>query len=121
MEQSDSTEDEFYYVTMMGLGINLYGDLTYEGELIYKNDTIPFSQYNYAIGFDYIPRFYIRDYRHDWTIMFSTVVSDMISLNLHCECIVVKNMTVILNRFTPGEQIFMTYGEIENDTVNNKN
>jgi hypothetical protein len=118
MEQSPHTEDEFYYVRLLGLGINLDGDLTYEGELTYKDDILPFSQYNYEIGFDYIPRFYLRDYRHDWTIMFSTVVADMVSMNLHCECVVVRNMAVVLNRFTPGEQIFMPYTETENDSVN---
>ncbi len=118
MEQSPYTDDEFYYVRMLGLGVNLYGNLTYEGELTYKDDLLLFSRYSYAIEFDYIPRLYIRDYRDDWTIMFSTVIADMICMNLHSECIVVRNMSIVLNRFTPGEQIFIPPTKTENDTVN---
>jgi hypothetical protein len=109
MNQAPNDDNEFYYVKLLGLGVNLYGDLTYEGELIYQDSKLPLSQYNYAISIDYIPSSYIRDYRDEWTEMFSTITADIISMNLHCECIVVRNMQTVLTRFTPGEQIFIQH------------
>jgi hypothetical protein len=102
MEQSPYTEDELYYTTILGLGMGLHKEHTFEG---YEGIDFVFSNYQYYINFDYIPSSYLGDYRDEWQITMAVILSDMLSLNLHCECLIVRNMATIIVKFTPDEQI----------------
>lgn len=57
MEQSPYIDYEFYYIKLLGLGLNLHGDLTYEGNFVYKGNILPLSRYEYQLAIDYIPKF----------------------------------------------------------------
>lgn len=104
MEKSPHADWELYYATVLGLGIGLHGEHTFD-----DYPEIQFSRYKFYINFDYIPSNYLSDYRHEWQIMTAKILADMLSLNLHCECLVLKNLLTVIDRFTPGEQIDMPY------------
>jgi hypothetical protein len=104
MEKSLDVEGELYYTIILGLGIGLHQEHDFEDDM-----GIQFSNYQYYINFDYIRSSFLHDYSGEWNTSVATVIADMLSLNLHCECLFVRNLSEIINRFTPGEQIFMPY------------
>lgn len=95
---------ELYYATVLGLGIGLHGEHTFD-----DCPEIQFSRYNFYINFDYIPSNYLRDHRHEWQVTMAKILADMLSLNLHCECLVLKDLFIVIDIFKPSEQINMSY------------
>jgi hypothetical protein len=103
MEKSPYTEDELYYTTILGLGMGLHKEHLFDDDAELK-----FSNYQYYINFDYIPSSYLGDYRDELPTKIAIVLADMLSLNLQCECLILRNFSTVLGKFTPYEQSIMS-------------
>lgn len=104
MKQSSYTEDELYYTTILGLGMGLHKEHPFDDDPEFK-----LSSYQYYINFDYIPGSYMGNYRDELPAKIAIVLSDMLSLNLQCECLVLRNFSTVLGKFTPYEQFIMPH------------
>lgn len=101
MKKSPYTEDELYYTTVLGLGIGLHKEHSFEG---YEGTDLVFSNYQFYINIDYIAPSFLRSYKGEWEPTMAVLLSDMLCLNLQCECLIVRNMASVIGKFTPDEQ-----------------
>ena len=60
------------------------------------------SQYNFEIMVDYIGNAFNTSYIDDWRRMASLIIGNMLSNQLKCETIVVKNVQTLIERFMPN-------------------
>lgn len=106
LKQSTVTNDEHYYGWTMGLGLNLFENISLEGKMVYEDFTFSYSEYNHEILFD-IMNFFHRSDVDEWVTNFSTVLADELSARLYCECVVIRNSAAVLCRFAPKEEPFI--------------
>ena len=100
MGKSSYVEYELYYATVLGLGIGLHEENDFDDDY-----EIKFSEYAYYINFDYITKSFLGNYKGDWQTTMAVIISDMLCLNLQCECLIVRNMSTVIGKFTLTEQI----------------
>ena len=108
LKKADNQDWEIYSTVLLGLNIALHDNADYDDD-----ETIQFSKYDYQITFDYIRSAFTGYYADEWKRMASIIIADMLFKNLQCECIVLRNLNTFLAKFTPDEEIFMSYEENE--------
>ena len=99
LEKSDSKDWKIFTAVSLGLKISLFEANNYEND-----GELKLSQYNYEIDVDYIRNVFDLNYASEWRLMGALVVGSLVSKKLHCECIAVKNVQVLLERFLPDEK-----------------
>ncbi len=92
----DDVDWEIYSTSLIGLQISLLKAIDFEDDR-----ELNFSEFSYYIDIDYSRSAFKIDYASDWQLMTSIVLGNMISGSLNCECLVVKNMQRLIERFVP--------------------
>ncbi len=93
LERSESDLWEIYGTILFGLNIGLVVGVDYE------DDFIPLSQYDYEITIDYIRPDFTGYYNGEWDKSAAVIIADGLSKKLYCECIVVRDLVEIIDKF----------------------
>lgn len=97
LKHSIGRRREYHSAVVLGLGISLVNPVPYDDD-----DEIKFSGYDFEIMIEYKGEFdsvYSNDFRRIATI----VLANMVSQNLHCECLALENLTRVLEEFVPSD------------------
>ena len=97
LELTRSDPPKYYSARLLGLDISLIDEVSYE------NDLIPFAQYGHEIMVEFVNGAFDRGYGNDWELMTATILANMLSLELKCECIVIRDVGTIVERFGPDK------------------
>ena len=92
-----SLDWECYRAVLFGLEVSLLVGFDYVDDRDLK-----LSQYNFEIMVDYIGNAFNTSYIDDWRRMASLIIGNMLSNQLKCETIVVKNVQTLIERFMPN-------------------
>lgn len=98
LERTESTDWEIYSAQLLGFSIALLEASDYEDD-----GELEFSRYSYQIHVELIPKAFEIRYESDWRLMGTLIIGSMVSRKLNCECIAVRNMDTLLERFLPDE------------------
>lgn len=87
-------EWDLFEAVLLETFISVYEARDFEDDL-----GIPFSEYNYVVSIVCMKGKVLVKYRSNWAELFTIILANILSANLNCKCIVVRNMSELLESF----------------------